>query len=199
VSGAVSPRRAAGQQAASANAGDAGRRSGHRLWLVTALGAFAVLCIAVLSVAPQLMEPDDYAYRGSILAMTQGDFLALSTAQAHALAVQLARVGPGQIVGSPGGGPPSIAQWQWVQLPSGRWISEKDPGYPFLAAPFQWLGIIRLAPLFYGALGCLGLFLGARRWRDASAAARPSACSAPQGRRYSSPGVTTCRPSPMPR
>jgi hypothetical protein len=51
-----------------------------------------------------------------------------------------------------------------VQLPSGRWISEKDPGYPFLAAPFQALGIIRLAPLCYGALSCLGLFFGARRW-----------------------------------
>jgi hypothetical protein len=38
------------------------------------------------------------------------------------------------------------------------------PGYPFLAAPFQALGVIRLAPLFYGALGCLGLFAGARRW-----------------------------------
>jgi hypothetical protein len=31
-----------------------------------------------------------------------------------------------------------------VQLPGGRWISEKDPGYPFLAAPFQALGVIRL-------------------------------------------------------
>jgi hypothetical protein len=49
---------------------------------------------------------------------------------------------------------------QWVQLANGRWISEKDPGYPFLAAPFQALGIIRLAPLFCGALGCLGLFSG---------------------------------------
>jgi hypothetical protein len=53
---------------------------------------------------------------------------------------------------------------QWVQLPDGRWISEKDPGYPFLAAPFQALGIIRLAPLFYGGLACVGLFFGARRW-----------------------------------
>src|ERR1017187_8622614 len=39
--------------------------------------------------------------------------------------------------------------------------SEKDPGYPFLAAPFQAAGIIRLAPLFYGALGCLGRYGGA--------------------------------------
>jgi hypothetical protein len=46
----------------------------------------------------------------------------------------------------------------------GRYISEKDPGYPFLAAPFQRLGIIRWAPLFFGALACLGLFIGARRW-----------------------------------
>ena len=53
---------------------------------------------------------------------------------------------------------------QWVQLSGGRWISEKDPGYPFLATPFQAAGIIRGAPLFSGALGCLGLFFGARRW-----------------------------------
>jgi len=53
---------------------------------------------------------------------------------------------------------------QWSRLASGRWISEKDPGYPFLAAPFQFLGLIRLAPLFYGALACIGLFAGARRW-----------------------------------
>src|SRR5207247_9482786 len=36
--------------------------------------------------------------------------------------------------------------------------------YPFLAAPFQALGITRWGPLFYGALACLGLFVGARRW-----------------------------------
>jgi len=30
-----------------------------------------------------------------------------------------------------------------VQLADGRWISEKDLGYPFLAAPFQALGLIR--------------------------------------------------------
>ena len=40
----------------------------------------------------------------------------------------------------------------------------EGPGYPFLAAPFQALGIIRSAPLFYGALACLGLFIGGRRW-----------------------------------
>ena len=38
------------------------------------------------------------------------------------------------------------------------------PGYPFLAAPFEKLGVIRWAPLFYGLLACLGLFIGARRW-----------------------------------
>ena len=51
-----------------------------------------------------------------------------------------------------------------MQLPSGRWISEKDPGYPYLAVVFQALGLIRLAPLFYGALACLGLYVGGRRW-----------------------------------
>lgn len=90
----------------------------------------------------------------------------MSTAQVHELAAQLARSdrlpGGNAIAGSAGGGPPAIAQW--VQLSSERWISEKNPGYPFLAAPFQLLGIIRVAPLFYGALGCVGLFFGARRW-----------------------------------
>ena len=49
-------------------------------------------------------------------------------------------------------------------MADGRYISEKNPGYPFLAAPFEALGIIRWAPLFFGALACLGLFIGARRW-----------------------------------
>ncbi len=123
-----------------------------------ALGAFAFLCIVVLTAAPFLVEPDDWAYRASIVAMTQGHFLTLTSAQAHALARQLA-VGHW---GRPGLPPPPVPQW--VQLPGGRWVSEKDPGYPFLAAPFQALGIIRLAPLFYGGLGCLGLFFGGRRW-----------------------------------
>jgi hypothetical protein len=133
-----------------------------------ALAAFAVLCLVVLSAASRLVEPDDYAYRASIVAMTQGHFLTLSTAQVDRLAVQL----PGPVAGVPG-------VLQWVQLPDGQWISEKDPGYPFLAAPFQALGIIRLAPLFYGALGCLGLFFGARRWlgRYGGAAAVGLFCS----------------------
>jgi hypothetical protein len=107
------------------------------------------------------------------LAMTQGHFLTLTAAQVHALGAQLA----GGHWGRPGLALPPIAQW--VRLPGGRWISEKDPGYPFLAAPFQALGVIRLAPLFYGALGCLGLFLGGRRWlgRFGGAAAVGLFCS----------------------
>jgi hypothetical protein len=113
--------------------------------------AFAALCVLVLSFAPQLgVEPDDGAYRASIVAMAEGDFLTLSSAQVNALAGKL----------GDGRGVPN----QWVELSSGRYISEKDPGYPFLAAPFQTLGIIRWAPLFFGALACLGLFIGARRW-----------------------------------
>lgn len=132
-----------------------------RAEILGALAAFAVLCAAVLAVAPQLVEPDDYAYRASVIALTDGYPLTLSTAQASALAARLADVGGGQVLAGPG---PAGEIEQWVQLPDGRWISQKDPGYPFLAAPFQALGIIRLAPLFYGGLGCLGLFFGARRW-----------------------------------
>jgi hypothetical protein len=113
--------------------------------------AFAALCVAVLSVAPQSAEPDDGAYRASIVAMTEGHFLTLSISQAETLARKL-------------DDNPSAPPNQWVEIANGRYISEKDPGYPFLAAPFQALGIIRWAPLFYGALACLGLFIGARRW-----------------------------------
>jgi hypothetical protein len=128
-------------------------RGGRLLFVevVLAAVAFATLCIVVLSVAPrQDVEPDDVAYQASIVAMTEGHFLTLSSAQATAVARQ---------VGDRSGVPT-----QWVELSSGRYISEKDPGYPFLAAPFQALGVIRWAPLFYGALACIGLFIGARRW-----------------------------------
>jgi hypothetical protein len=122
-----------------------------RVEVALAVAAFAALCVLVLSVAPQTAEPDDGAYRASIVAMTEGHFLTLSTAQAEALARKL-------------GDNPAAPPNQWVELTDGRWISEKDPGYPFLAAPFEKLGIVRWAPLFFGALACLGLFVGARRW-----------------------------------
>jgi hypothetical protein len=140
-----------------------------------ALAAFAVLCVLVLRASPYLPEPDDYAYRASIVAMTDGHFFTLSGAQAHALAEQLApQVGHNRLAPGPGGG-----LVQWVQLPDGRWISEKDPGYPYLAVSFQALGLIRLAPLFYGALGCLGLYFAGRRWlgRFGGAAAVGLYCS----------------------
>src|SRR5206468_7487755 len=129
------------------------RRSMRLVWVEATLAAaaFAVLCAVVLSVAPQSAEPDDGAYRASIVAMTEGHFLTLSTAQAEALARKL-------------GDNPAAPPNQWVEVTDGEYISEKDPGYPFLAAPFQRLGIIRWAPLFFGALACLGLFIGARRW-----------------------------------
>src|SRR5512132_2002923 len=129
-------------------------RSGIRAtWAEVALAvaAFAALCVVVISVAPRTAEPDDGAYRASIVGVTEGHFLTLSTAQAETLARKL-------------GDNPAAPPNQWVELSDGRWISEKDPGYPFLAAPFEKLGIIRSAPLFFGLLACLGLFIGARRW-----------------------------------
>jgi len=136
-------------------------RSMTRAWSVVAEGclaaaAFVVLCVLVLRASPYLPEPDDFAYRASIVAMTHGHFFTLSGVQAHVLADQVAPR-PGFV--DPGGGP-----IQWVRLAGGRWISEKDPGYPYLAVAFQTLGIIRLAPLFFGALACLGLYFGAKRW-----------------------------------
>jgi hypothetical protein len=127
-------------------------RNARLVWMEAALAAvaFAGLCVAVLSVAPQIAEPDDGAYHHSIVAVTMGDFGTLSRAQLDAVDAQL-------------GGPVGIIPNQWVEVANGRYISEKNPGYPFLAAPFETLGIIRWAPLYFGALACLGLFVGARR------------------------------------
>src|SRR5260370_2795255 len=103
-----------------------------------AAAAFVVLCVLVLRASPYLPEPDDYAYRASIVAMTDGHFFTLSGAQAHALAERLAaqlggsRLGPG-----PGGGPV-----QWVQLPGAGGSSENDPGYPCLAVACRSLSRI---------------------------------------------------------
>jgi hypothetical protein len=125
------------------------------VWVEAALAvvAFAALCVVVFSVpGPRIaVEPDDGAYHYSIVAITMGNFLTLSSAQLNALD---AKMGPS------GTRVPN----QWIQLPNGGYISEKNPGYPYLAAPFEALGIIRWAPLFFGALACLGLFFGARRW-----------------------------------
>ena len=167
--------------AATADPGSSGRRRPARFSSLTrwdlvdaglAAAAFAALCIVILRTATFMPEPDDYAYRASIVAMTDGHFLTLSAAQVRELARQLA-AGP-----RPGGpGLPPLVQW--VQLSSGRWISEKDPGFPFLAVLFQGLGIIRWDQLFYGAIACAGLFSGARRWlgRFGGAAAVGLYCS----------------------
>ena len=118
-----------------------------------AAAAFAVLCVLVLRAAPYLPEPDDYAYRASIVAMTDGHFFTLPGAQANALAERLAPVLGGSRLGpGPGGGPV-----QWVQLPGGRWISEKDPGYPYLAAAFQALGADPAGAAFLCRAGLPGL------------------------------------------
>lgn len=137
-----SPRRVAG--------GESGERRSLTTEVVLAAGVFAALCLVVLVRSPQLLEPDDYAYRASIIALSQGHLL-LTNAQYFALKAQLSAHGG-----------PGIEQW--VHLPSGKWISQKNPGYPFFAVVFQWLHALRAAPLFYGAFGCAGLFYGARAW-----------------------------------
>ena len=124
-----------------------GGRGSSQIWVeaILAAAAFAALCLAVLSVAPQAAEPDDGAYRASIVAMTDGHFLTLSAAQAEAMARQL-------------DDNPAAPPNQWVELANGRYISEKDPGYPFLAAPFQALGIsagLRCSTARWPAWGCL--------------------------------------------
>jgi hypothetical protein len=110
-----------------------------------AAAAFICFCVVVLLKASSLMEPDDYAYRAAIASLAHGH-LELTTAQYKALAAQLGGI------------------QQWTQLPDGRWMSEKNPGYPFFAVWFWWANCLRLAPLFAGGLASCSLFVAARKW-----------------------------------
>jgi hypothetical protein len=103
-----------------------------------------------------MLEPDDYAYRASIVALSHGQIL-LSNSQYLALKASLGTSVQGAL--------------QWHRMASGYWISEKNPGYPFFAILFYALGLLRITPLFYGALACVGMFVGMRRWVSQRAAA----------------------------
>jgi hypothetical protein len=81
------------------------RRLGRGEVLV-AVAAFAGLCAAVLARSAQLLEPDDYAYRASIIALTQGHWLSLTNLEYQGLLKQL----------SSGGG---MGISQWVHTASG--------------------------------------------------------------------------------
>ncbi len=119
-----------------------------------ALIAFLAFCVVVLTRSTAMLEPDDFAYRASIVALSHGEIL-LTNAQYVALKASLS--GQGVL--------------QWHHMASGYWISEKNPGYPFFAVLFYAIGLLRLTPLFYGALACVGIFVGMRRWVSSRAAA----------------------------
>jgi hypothetical protein len=124
---------------------------------LVAFAAFAAFGAVIFSKSPVLLEPDDYAYRASIVALSHGRVL-LTNAQYLALKSSLSSsVGQGIM--------------QWHRMASGYWISEKNPGYPFFSVIFYSMGLLRLAPLFFGALACGGILLGMRRWVSERAAA----------------------------
>ena len=116
-----------------------------------AVAAFAALCAVVLPVAPQAAEPDDGAYRASIVAITEGHFLTLSTAQAETLARKL-------------GDNPAAPPNQWVELANGRWISEKDPAIRSSRRRSRSSASSAGRRCSTGHWPASGLFIGARRW-----------------------------------
>lgn len=125
-------------------------RRAPRAEILVAIGGFVLFAIVVLTKATAMLEPDDFAYRASIAALSHGQIL-LTNAQYRALSRELAASGGQGIL-------------QWHHMTSGRWISEKNPGYPFFAVLFYMIHALRLAPLFYGALAGVGLYAGARAW-----------------------------------
>ena len=119
--------------------------------LAVAVAFYLAFAVVVLTRPERMIEPDPYAYRASIVALGDGD-LTLTQEQYDALTERLQQT-------ALGGG---IAQWH--QRDDGQWVSEKNPGYPFLVVAFDQADAIRIGPLFYGALAAVGLWFGGRRW-----------------------------------
>lgn len=119
--------------------------------LAVAVAFYVAFAIVVLTRPERMIEPDPYAYRASIVALQDGN-VTLTQEQYDALSQRLQQT-------ELGGG---ISQWR--QRSDGAWVSEKNPGYPFLAVGFDAASAIRLAPLFYGALAAIGLWFGGRAW-----------------------------------
>ena len=124
-----------------------------------AAAAFAVLCVLVLRAVPYLPEPDDSAYRAWIVAMTDGHFFTRQgrrrTRSPCSWHLSSAAAGWVRVRGS---GPV-----QSVRLPGGRWISERIRA----TRAWPWRPGARPHPAgaaVYGALACLGLYAGGRRW-----------------------------------
>lgn len=126
---------------------------GRWRWLPLAIAVvfYMAFAVIVLTRAERMIEPDPYAYRASIVALGDGD-LTLTQEQYDALSERLQQT-------ALGGG---IAQW--YQRDDGQWVSEKNPGYPFLMVAFDQASAIRIGPLFFGALAAVGLWFGGRRW-----------------------------------
>jgi len=153
--------------------------------VLAGVAAFAIFAAVVLLKASAMLEPDDFAYRASIVALSHGHIL-LTNAQYLALQRQL----------SAGGGRGIL---QWHHLVSGRWISEKNPGYPFFAVLFYMIGALRVAPLFYGVLGCVGLFYGRGPGSGSGRAPTRSGSTASREPHWSSRGAPRCPASPTRR
>jgi hypothetical protein len=126
--------------------------------LAIALASVVFACAVALVPHYKLRQPDPYAYRASIAALLDGR-VALDAAQYQQLSAELSKADDGWDSG--------IGIVQWTRTPAGDFVSEKNPGYPFLVAPFGALGLTRLAPILFFLIGCAGLWMAGRRWLGA--------------------------------
>jgi hypothetical protein len=124
--------------------------------------AWALFCVTLSTKTPILFEADDYAYRASIIALKNGLIVLSQTQYTHLNSLLKGR----GVVGI----------YQWTHLTNGNWISQKNPGFPFLAEPFYLIGNLRLLPAFYALLAVLGIFLGARKWLGSGGGFVASVC-----------------------
>ena len=126
--------------------------------LALALASMVLACAIALAPHYKLRQPDPYAYRASVAALLDGR-VTLDVTQYRQLAAELSRADDGWNS--------EIGIVQWTKTPAGDFVSEKNPGYPFLVAPFAALALTRLAPVIFFFIGCAGLWMAGRRWLGA--------------------------------
>lgn len=115
-----------------------------------------------------VVEPDDYSYRAQAAALRDGH-LTLSKSQYQQLDEKLRahedRASPSTNASGPGAALVTAdGIVQWVEQPDGRFISEKNPGWSFIAAGFEAVGLLRIVNALFLAVAAAAVWIATRRW-----------------------------------
>ena len=169
--------------------------------ILVALICFAVLCGAALSRPVKLLEPDDYAYRASIVALSEGHVV-LTDAQYQELRSRLQasdQAAGGGAGGGAGAGKGGGDRRSGSSSTTAAGSARRTPATRSWPSPSSCSASCAPRRCSTARSAASRLFAGGRRWLGAGEARGRSGCSARRAPRSSSPGAPRCRRSPAPR